>query len=77
MEHHGDVAFGGGHGGDVVVIKCHGAFGGQFQTGQHAQGGGFAAAGRAHEDEEFAVVDVQVDVLDRITCGTGIAQADV
>src|SRR5699024_6531293 len=74
LEHHGDVAFGGGHDGDVVFIKCHGAFGGQFQAGQHAQGGGFAAAGGANEDEEFAVLDVQVDVFDRVARGAWVAQ---
>ena len=36
---------------------------GNLKAGNDAQQGGLAAAGRADKDEEFAVLDVQADVL--------------
>ena len=37
---------------------------GLLQAGDHAQQRGLAAAGRADEDDELAVVDLQVDAVD-------------
>jgi hypothetical protein len=35
-----------------------------LQAGQHAQKRGLAAARRADEDDEFAVLDIDADALD-------------
>jgi len=37
-----------------------------LETRDHAEGGGLAAAGRAHEDHELLVADREVHVLDRV-----------
>ena len=37
-----------------------------LQPGDHAQGGGLAAAGRADQDHELLVPDVEVHVLDGV-----------
>ena len=36
-----------------------------FQAGDHAQRGGFAAAGRAEQGHEAALFDIQRHLLDR------------
>ena len=36
-----------------------------LETGDHPQQRGLAAAGRAEQDEEFARVDVEADIVDR------------
>ena len=41
------------------------AFGRFFQPRQHAQRRGLAAAGRAHEGQEFAFMDFEVHALHR------------
>jgi hypothetical protein len=46
---------------DVAVVDL-------FEAGEHAQGGGFSAAGRADQNEEFAIGDLEVEVVD---CGAG------
>ena len=35
-----------------------------LQAGDHPQGGGFTATGRADQDDEFAVGDLEVDAVD-------------
>jgi hypothetical protein len=66
LEHHGDVAVLGGQGVDHPLADAQGAAGDVLQAGHHAQGGGLAAAGRADQDQELAVGDVQVQVLDGV-----------
>lgn len=61
-------------GGDIVdhsVADVDGAGAHLFQSGQHAQRGGFAAAGGTDEDEKFPVFDGDVQVVD----GSGVAVA--
>jgi hypothetical protein len=42
---------------DLALARC-------FKPGQHAQGRGLAAAGRAHDGHELALADFQVHLLD-------------
>ena len=63
LEDHGDVAV---LRGDVVhelAVDIKFTLGDLFQTGDHAERRGFAAAGRADEDDEFLVLDVEVELL--------------
>ncbi len=44
-----------------------------LEPGDHAQQRRFPAAGRADEDDEFAIVDVDVDALDDIDRAEALA----
>jgi uncharacterized protein (DUF1330 family) len=66
LEHHGDVAVLGRQVVDDPVADADLAAADVFQAGDHAQRGRFAAARRPHQDDEFLVVDGQVDVLDGV-----------
>jgi len=71
LEDHGDVA---GAGRDVVdhtVADEDAAARDLLQSGEHAQRGRLPAAGRADEDEELAVADVDAEVVD----GGGLVEA--
>ena len=64
LEDHGDVAV---LRGDVVhelAVDIKFTLGDLFQTGDHAERCGFAAAGRADEDDKLPVFDVQIELLD-------------
>ncbi len=65
LEDHRDVAVTRLFAGDVASTDGDDAGVGRFQTGQGTQGGGLTATGRSDEDEELAVGDLQVQVLDR------------
>ena len=65
LEHHRDVALGRRQVVDQGVPDVDVTGGLALQAGHGAQGGGLAAAGGAEHDEELAVADGQVDVLDR------------
>ena len=64
LENHGDVTVTRCNVGNVLVSDENGTVSNVFQTGQHAQRGGFTTAGRADEDEELAIGDFQVEFLD-------------
>jgi hypothetical protein len=71
LEDHGDIPI---LGGDIVhpsIANVDGAGAHFFQAGQHARGGGFAAAGGADKDEKFPVFDGDVQVMD----GGGVSVA--
>ena len=66
LEHHGDIAL---HGFELVdhgAADGNGALGDAFETGDHAQKCGLAAARRADQDDELAVPDAEVDAFDRL-----------
>src|SRR5665648_795053 len=69
LEHHRDVPVLGLDVGDVAVADQDAAGVDVLQACEHPQGGGLAAAGRPDEDEELAVLDVQVERLDRWALG--------
>jgi hypothetical protein len=53
---------------DVVhepVSDVYVAFGYLFETGKETKGGGFAAAGRANEDQELLVRYLEIEIIDR------------
>ena len=66
LEHHGHIAVLGGGLGDVPAIQEQLAARDILQAGHHAQGGGLAAAGRADQDDQLAVLDVHVEVKHRL-----------
>jgi hypothetical protein len=64
LEHHRDVAI---LGWDIIhntIADQDIPLGDLLQPCQHAQAGGLAAARRTHEDDEFLVLDVDVEVAD-------------
>ena len=65
LEHHRDVPLLGRQVGDVAVTDADLAAGHLLQAGEHPQAGGLAAAGGADEDEELAVLDLEVEVVHR------------
>ena len=72
LEHHRDVPVLRRHVGDVPVTDEDLALVDLLQPGEHPQGGGLAASGRADEDHELAVADLQVDAGYRGLVGPGI-----
>jgi hypothetical protein len=64
LEHHGHVPVLGGDVVDDAVSDADRARCDFLQPGHHAQNGGFAAAGGAHQNHEFLVCDVQADAVD-------------
>ena len=76
LENHGNVAV---LGRDVVhelAVDDELAAGDLLQTGDHAQGRGLAAAGRADQDDELLVRDVEVELLHRDDAFVGDLQID-
>ena len=66
LEHHGHIPVLGGGGGDVLPVQEQLAGGDILQSGDHPQGGGLAAAGGTHQDDEFSVADLHVEVEYRL-----------
>src|SRR5207247_1523748 len=60
LEHHAAVA---ARAGDGRVVDAHVAGGGLFETRDDPQQGRLAAAGRADQADELALVDEQVDMV--------------
>ncbi len=48
---------------DDLTVDFEGALGNLLETRNHAQGGGFSAAGGADEHHEFLVLDFQIEVV--------------
>ena len=63
LEHHGKVPLTGFGIVAQLIANPQLAFGDFLQTGNHAQGGGFAAAGGTHEHDEFPIPDVQREII--------------
>ena len=72
LEDHRDVAVLRRNVGDVAVADEDVAVVDLFEAGEHAQRGGLAAAGGADEDEELAVGDLEVELVDRGAGGTRV-----
>ena len=65
LEHHGQIPLTGLGVIAQLVAYPQFAFADLLQPGNHAQGGGLAAAGRAHKYDELAIVDVQREIAHR------------
>src|SRR5205823_9355508 len=65
LEDHRDVARARRQIGDVTAVDADRALGGVLQPGDHAKERGLATAGRAHQDEELAALDLERAVVDR------------
>jgi hypothetical protein len=64
LEHHGHVAQARRDAVDALRVEIQVTGGRLFQPGDHAHGGGLAASGGPQEDQEFAVLDLQIEILD-------------
>ena len=64
LEHHGDVPVLRRQVRDVAVTDADGAGVDVLEPREHAERGGLAAAGGADEDEELAVLDLDVELVD-------------
>ena len=62
LEHHRDVAILRRDVVDEAVADVELALGDLLQAGDHAQGGGLAAAGRTNQNDELLVFDVEAEV---------------
>jgi hypothetical protein len=69
LENSGNVALIGWEVGYVLAFQQDGAGGGDFKACDHAERGGFAAAGGANQGVEFAGGETQVDVVYGAVCG--------
>ncbi len=65
LERHRDVALAGAEFVDAFAVEADLTVGRILQARDHPQDGALAAAGRAEQDAELAVVDVEVDVAHR------------
>ena len=65
----------GAHVVDVAAVDADLAAGDVLEAGDHAQQRGLAAAGRADEDDELAMLDGQVDALDDLDRAIALANA--
>jgi hypothetical protein len=75
LEHHGDVAVLRCDVGDVLLADVDGARAHRLEAGQHPQRGRLAASRGTDEDHELAVLDGQVERVDRRALGAGIGVA--
>ena len=64
LEDHCDVTVLWRNVGDVAVANEDCAFVDLFEAGEHAQGGRLATARRTNENQELAIGDVKVDLVD-------------
>src|SRR3954468_17572243 len=72
LEHHGDVPVLRRQVRDVAVTDTDGTAVDVLEPRQHAERGGLATAGRADQDEELAVLDVDVETVDGGLRGTRV-----
>ena len=73
LEHHRDVAILRRQVGDVAVADVDAALGNLFEASEHTKRGGLTTAGRADENHELAVLDLEVQLVNGIAVGAGVA----
>ena len=67
LEHHGEPPIGRRHLVDELAVDQNVAAGRLVETGDHPQKRRFSAAGRADEDDELAVLHLEIDVHEHLT----------
>ena len=77
LEHHGDITVLGRNVVDQTAADIHFALGDFLQAGDHAQGGGLAAARGADENDELLILDLKVEVGDRRSSCARVNLVDV
>ncbi len=75
LEHHAQAATAGFGVGDVAAIQHDAPGRGVDETGDHLQGGGLAATGRAEQRNEFAFFHRQICGDDGVDCAIAFAKA--
>jgi hypothetical protein len=77
LEHHRDVTVLGVDVIDELVPDPDAAIGDLLEPGNHPQGRGLPAARRAHQHQEFAVRDVQRQLIDgpQAAAGVGLGES--
>ena len=74
LKHHRDIAIGRRAQGDILAADENLSCAGDFQTGNHPQGGGLAAARRAEQRHQLAGLDGERHLIDR--CDFAVTFAD-
>jgi len=72
LEDHGDIAVLGGQRGDIAITDEDVPLVDILETSEHAKARRLTAAGRADQNEEFAIRDAQFELVDGGDCGPGI-----
>ncbi|MCY1294112.1 hypothetical protein D9M70_433940 [compost metagenome] len=75
LKHHADVALVGFQRPLVLAVDHDRAGGGCLEAGDHAQDGRLAAAGRTQEGDEFALLDVHVEIVHDVNRAEGLLDA--
>ena len=70
------AAVGAAEGFGVLAVEAHNAVGGGFHLQHHTGGGGFAAAGFAHQAVGFALADAEGDAVHGFDLAYGAAGDD-
>ncbi|MEY9720367.1 hypothetical protein ABIA22_002857 [Sinorhizobium fredii] len=73
LEHHGDAALRWRHLVDPLAVDEHVAAGDLLQPGDHPEQRRLPAAGRPDEDDELALLDVEIDAVNDIDRPVGLA----
>ncbi len=76
LEHHAEIAVARLEIVDHLAVDADFARGRVLEAGDHAQCGGLATAGRPDEDDEFAVLDDEAQVLHRLDGAEGLGEID-
>jgi hypothetical protein len=66
LKHHGHIPVFGRDLVDHPVADADGSLRDLLQSGHHAQGGGFGAPRWSHQDDEFTILDGEVDAMDHL-----------
>ena len=71
LKHHGDAALERQHAGDILAVDLDAAAARLLEAGEHPQQCRLSAARRTDEDDELAVLDLEIHSLDHL----GITEA--
>ncbi len=75
LEDHGDATLGRGHMRHILAADPHLAGRHGLKPGDEAKQGRLSATGGADEDDQFPVIDLEVDALDDVDGSKGFCDA--